>query len=110
MEKWLEIDYSITGEILETCEYSLVRYADDFLIFAKNEVFANIAKSSIGYFLESQGLFLSPEKTNVRNCIDGFNFLGWSFKLTETNDNSNSLSILPSEKSIEKIKTTLELT
>jgi len=60
--------------------YGLVRYADDFVIFAKSENEAMQALSLCQYILEKEwGLRLNPEKTRVVSASAGFEFLGFHY-------------------------------
>ena len=60
--------------------YGLVRYADDFVIFAKSESEATAALQRAREVLEGQlGLRLHPEKTQVVSVTDGFAFLGYHY-------------------------------
>ena len=54
----------------------LVRYADDFVIIAKNEEQAQEIKSYIGLELKNRiGVELSDDKTHITEISDGFDFL-----------------------------------
>jgi RNA-directed DNA polymerase len=60
--------------------YGLVRYADDFVIFAKSESEANAALALARAVLEGEwGLRLHPEKTRVVSVTHGFEFLGFHY-------------------------------
>jgi RNA-directed DNA polymerase len=60
--------------------YGLVRYADDFVIFAKSESEAVAALSLARQVLEGElGLRLHPEKTRVVSVTEGFAFLGYHY-------------------------------
>ena len=60
--------------------YGLVRYADDFVIFAKSESEAAAALDRARAFLEGRlGLRLHPEKTSVTTLANGFEFLGFHY-------------------------------
>ena len=60
--------------------YGLVRYADDFVIFAKSESEAAAALELARQVLEGQlGLRLHPEKTQVVSVTSGFAFLGYRY-------------------------------
>ena len=62
--------------------YGLVRYADDFVIFAKSESEAAAALSLARRVLEGElGLVLHPEKTRVVSLTHGFAFLGFHYSL-----------------------------
>ena len=58
----------------------LVRYADDFVLFAKSESEATAALTLAQEVLEGElGLRLHPEKTPVRSVAEGFEFLGFHY-------------------------------
>jgi group II intron reverse transcriptase/maturase len=59
--------------------YGLVRYADDFVIFAKSESEARAALSLAHEALSELGLSLHPEKTRIVSVDDGFEFLGFHY-------------------------------
>jgi RNA-directed DNA polymerase len=60
--------------------YGLVRYADDFVIFAKSESEATAALERAREILEGQlGQRLHPEKTQVVTVASGFAFLGYHY-------------------------------
>ncbi len=60
--------------------YGLVRYADDFVIFAKSESEATEALALARNILEGKmGLQLHPEKTRVVSVASGFEFLGFHY-------------------------------
>jgi RNA-directed DNA polymerase len=60
--------------------YGLVRYADDFVIFAKSESEAAAALALARQVLEGElGLVLHPEKTRVVSVAGGFEFLGFHY-------------------------------
>jgi len=58
----------------------LVRYADDFVIFAKSRAEAEALRELVVNWLAKRGLKLSEEKTAIRNVHDGFDFLGCTIR------------------------------
>lgn len=76
---------------------NFVRYADDFIVTAKNEEMATEVKELITNFLEDRGLELSDEKTLITHIDNGFDFLGWNFRKYK-----GKLLVKPSRKSIKK--------
>jgi len=67
---------------LEEAGYGLVRYADDFVIFARSEGEAAKALCLAQEVLEGElGLALHPEKTRVVSVAAGFEFLGFHYFL-----------------------------
>ena len=60
--------------------YGAVRYADDFVIFARSEAQANAALQLVYEVLEGElGLQVHPEKTRVVHIDTGFDFLGFRY-------------------------------
>lgn len=65
---------------IKAAGYGLVRYADDFVIFAKSEGEALEALNVARDILEGEmGLKLHPEKTRVVSVASGFEFLGFHY-------------------------------
>jgi RNA-directed DNA polymerase len=58
-----------------------VRYADDMVIFLKPNDNAEAVLHKISEFLASRGMKVSERKTKVTATTDGFDFLGWAFKV-----------------------------
>ncbi len=58
-----------------------VRYADDMVIILKPEDNATLILDKIKAFLAERGMNISPEKTKVTTTTNGFDFLGWNFKV-----------------------------
>jgi RNA-directed DNA polymerase len=60
---------------------SLVRYADDFLVFARNPYEVEwYVRPKLQAFLATRGLALSEAKTRVTTRAAGFNFLGFTVR------------------------------
>jgi RNA-directed DNA polymerase len=67
-------------EQLVAAKLGLVRYADDFVIFAKSESEAQQALILAREVLEGElGLAMHPEKTRVVSVASGFEFLGFHY-------------------------------
>lgn len=88
-----------------------VRYADDMVFIlkdTKNKVHNDLQgfqlKSALARFLKERGMELSPEKTKLTKSTDGFDFLGWNFKV----QGNGKLRCIPSKENyknlIKKIK------
>lgn len=58
-----------------------VRYADDMVIILKPNDNAEIILEKISQFLAQRGMKVSEQKTKLTASTDGFNFLGWHFKV-----------------------------
>lgn len=67
-------------EEIKTYDARLVRYADDFVILARNREDAEILLSRSGSFLAVLGLKLKKEKTAIKSVKEGFQFLGMRFQ------------------------------
>ena len=63
--------------------YRLVRYADDFCVFCKNERRTRQAWSDVAEILEGLRLRLEPNKTRIASFDQGFEYLGVWFKRDE---------------------------
>ncbi|MEO0936086.1 MAG: reverse transcriptase domain-containing protein, partial [Cyanobacteria bacterium J06641_2] len=60
-----------------------VRYADDMVFFLKPEDDEKEILVKISQFLTKSGLKVSDKKTKLTASIDGFDFLGWHFKVQQ---------------------------
>ncbi len=58
-----------------------VRYADDMVIVLKPQDGAEQILERISQFLAERGLKVSEKKTRLTATTDGFDFLGWRFKV-----------------------------
>jgi group II intron reverse transcriptase/maturase len=58
-----------------------VRYADDMVIILQPQDSAEEILNRISQFLEERGLKVSEKKTKLTATTDGFDFLGWHFKV-----------------------------
>lgn len=88
-----------------------VRYADDFVITgATPRLLTYRIKPAVEKFLRERGLLLHPDKTFITNVKDGFDFLGYNFKLYPTTSNTRGLKMLikRSKNSIKKVKKSLK--
>lgn len=81
--------------------YRSVRYADDFLIFAKSKEEIEEVYSILEPYLEERGLILAEDKTDITTTYEGFNFLGFNIKV----ENNNKCIIKPSKDSIKEART-----
>jgi RNA-directed DNA polymerase len=83
-----------------------LRYADDMIFFLKEGVDPIKLRKDIDQFLEVRGLNINEVKTRLVKATDGFDFLGWKFKVAK----KRFLSC-PSKDSVKnmvsKIKTTM---
>lgn len=73
----------------------VVRYADDFIVTAKDKGSLETAQIQIQQWLSERGLELSTEKTLITSLEDGFDFLGFNHRLYK-----GKLLIKPSKKKV----------
>jgi CRISPR-associated protein Cas1 len=66
-------------ELVTATDLKLVRYADDFLVLARTHERILQAKLEIISLLDSIGLMMHTEKTQITNFGQGFRFLGHGF-------------------------------
>ena len=81
-------------------KYRVVRYADDFLIFARNKEDIGAIPNILKGYLDDRGLILSEDKTCFTTIFKGFDFLGFNAKI----ERDNKCIIKPSKDSIKKAK------
>ena len=82
-------------------QYGLVRYADDFVIFARSQAEAEEALTRVRAILEGElKLTLHPEKTRVVTVDSGFEFLGFHYFRTA----KGLLLKAPRRKSMQKFR------
>jgi RNA-directed DNA polymerase len=107
MEECLGINRHKNGRI--NSPYTLIRYADDFIVACRSEKEAKQAQTKINMWLQSRGLSLSNTKTHITHIRDGFEFLGFNIRLY-TSKHKNVLLIKPSKQSQVKLRANLKTT
>ncbi len=60
---------------------SVIRYADDLVIILQPQDDAEEILERISQFLADRGLKVSEKKTKLTTTTNGFDFLGWHFKV-----------------------------
>ena len=108
MEEVLEISYKEANHrgnsyFRTKGKYRMVRYADDFLIFAKSKEDIEAIYDILNPYLEDRGLELADDKTHITHISEGFDFLGFNFRRYRTKDGFIHLS-KPSKDSIRQFK------
>ena len=89
---------------------ALIRYADDFVIFAETREDAEAAQETIADWLRGRGLELSQEKTKIRHLKEGFDFLGFNIRIyPERRTHKDKLLITPSKDAIKAFRSRLKL-
>ena len=73
----------------------VVRYADDFIVTARDRESLEIAQVQIKQWLSLRGLELSAEKTLITSTEEGFDFLGFNHR-----QYNGKLLIRPSKKKV----------
>lgn len=74
--------YRITDKTsAKDIRYPSVRYADDMVIVLRPEDDAEKILADIDNFLKARGMKVSAKKTKITATTDGFDFLGWHFKV-----------------------------
>jgi len=73
----------------------VVRYADDFIVTAKDIHILEAAQTLIQAWMSKRGLELSAEKTLITSLEDGFDFLGFNSRYYD-----GKLLIKPSKKKV----------
>ena len=81
--------------------HSCVRYADDMVIILKPEDDANKILHRVSQFLEARGMKVSQKKTKLTVTTDGFDFLGWQFKV----QSNGKFRCTPSAENYKKFRT-----
>ncbi|MEO1433169.1 MAG: reverse transcriptase domain-containing protein [Cyanobacteria bacterium J06632_19] len=66
---------------IENIHKASVRYADDMVLFLKPKDNAEEILQKVKKFLAERGMKISEEKTKITPSTQGFNFLGWYFKV-----------------------------
>jgi RNA-directed DNA polymerase len=81
--------------------HTSVRYADDMVIILKPKDDATAILSQISEFLAQRGMKVSERKTKLTATTDGFDFLGWCFKV-QKNGKFRSTPSMANYKSFRK--------
>jgi group II intron reverse transcriptase/maturase len=77
-----------------------VRYADDMVIILKPKDDAEAILSKISKFLAERGMNVSEKKTRITATTDGFDFLGWRFKV----QSNGKFRCVPSEENFKAFR------
>jgi RNA-directed DNA polymerase len=81
-----------------------IRYADDMVIILRPEDDADEILTRIDKFLAERGMKVSQKKTKVTATTDGFDFLGWHFKVLSDGRFKSYPSVENFKKLREKVK------
>lgn len=108
MEEAVGVRYQKNGKYTQlVSNVALIRYADDFIIFATTQEEAEASKENINDWLKDRGLELSREKTSIRYLREGFDFLG--FNIREYPNPKPKLLIKPSKDAVARFHDRLRL-
>ncbi len=81
-----------------------IRYADDMVVILRPQDDANAILDNISQFLAERGMNVSEKKTKLTAATDGFDFLGWHFKV-QTNGKFKSVPSVDNFKAFrQKVK------
>jgi RNA-directed DNA polymerase len=89
----------------ENITYPSVRYADDMVIVLRPQDDANEILGRIDEFLAARGMKVSEKKTKITAATDGFDFLGWHFKVQSNGKFNCTPSVENFKKFRQKVKT-----
>ena len=107
MESAIGVSYEKSGDAIRIrSPRALIRYADDFVIFAETREDAEAAQSDIARWLADRGLELSQEKTAIRHLQEGFDFLGFNVRQYPALNTRTGYKLLikPSKESVKDFK------
>lgn len=80
--------------------HNSVRYADDVIFFLKPGEDENVLLNKISQFLAAKGLKISEKKTKLTTSTNGFDFLGWHFKVQK----NGKFRCVPSEDNFKSFR------
>ena len=83
-----------------------IRYADDAIFICKPGVDIQKLQRDINEFLKVRGLTINEDKTKVSKATEGFDFLGWRFRV----NSKGTYKSTPSQENYADIKTKLKQT
>ena len=85
--------------------YPSVRYADDMVIILRPQDDGDKILADIDNFLAARGMKVSAKKTKITAATDGFDFLGWHFKVQSNGKINCTPSVENFKKFRQKVKT-----
>ncbi|NEQ85258.1 MAG: restriction endonuclease [Moorea sp. SIO2I5] len=68
---------------------NLIRYAEDFVIWHKDQTVVEECQRIISKWLNDMGLELKPSKTRITHTMDGFEFLGFNIRQYKVGKNQS---------------------
>lgn len=108
MESALEVKYNASGTL--TGKRSIVRYADDFLVFCESKEDTILCQEILRKWLSTRGLQLSEEKTKIVHLSEGFKFLGFNIRHYPKGNTKTGWKLLikPSPEAVQKLRDKLK--
>jgi RNA-directed DNA polymerase len=109
MEQALRVKTNSRGHLISN--RSVVRYADDFVVFCESQEDAQYAKEELGTWLQERGLAFSETKTRIVHLSEGFDFLGYNvrqYPAPKTTRTGWKLLIRPSKSAVQRIRDRLK--
>lgn len=88
MEEALKVRYHSHGYVRS--KYIPIRYADDFIVMCETEKDCLEAKEILNDWLDKRGMAFALDKTSIRHAQDGFDFLGWNFRIFKNKKSKKS--------------------
>ena len=83
----------------------MVRYADDFVVTSvSKELLAEVVIPVINEFLEIRGLQLNLQKSHITHLKDGFDFLGFNFRIYRRDKNPSGWGLLVKPAKIQNLR------
>jgi len=107
MEQALGVSFRKDGSV--TSNRTVVRYADDFVVFCTSRENAEVVVELLKGWLAERGLTLSEEKTRIVHLTEVFDFLGWNVRHYPVRNTRTGYKLLikPSNKSVKAIQSKL---
>lgn len=92
------------GSVAKKKALGVVRYADDFILMHRNREILDLCVAESHKWLAMVGLIISEEKSAVRDCREGFQFLGFQIiQVRKLKSGKYKVKIHPSRNSQEKL-------
>lgn len=108
IEEALGVKYNSYGELIG--KRSVVRYADDFVMFCESKEDTILCQEILREWLSSKGLQLSEEKTRIAHLSEGFDFLGFNVRQYPKGNTKTGWKLLikPSNEAIQNLRDKLK--
>jgi RNA-directed DNA polymerase len=109
IEKVLNVRYDKRGQITRNSPYTVVVYADDFVVLAETKEECQEAEERLSKWLAERGLRLSKEKTQIKHIEEGIDFLSVNIRRRKSKGKKcgQTLLITPSKNAKQHFRDTL---